>query len=171
MDAIQHELIRLQLENDEAQHAIFLKETDIINTTPSHFVCHINHVILTEPVTCSDGMVMERQVMEDWFLLGQDSNPFTKEKLENLVLVPNAALKKEINDWLMERNRKISRDKIRRGRKIGEGSFKNVYEGVDANGKKIAILEAKSTSHPFLAEADTLLRLGILLLVLCFLLN
>ena len=62
----------------------------------------------------------------------------------------------------MERNKKISRDKIRRGRKIGEGSFKNVYEGFDENGKKIAILEAKSTNQPFLAEADTLLRLGIL---------
>ena len=43
------------------------------------------------------------------------------------------------------------------------------HEGFDKNGKKIAILEAKSTNQPFLAEADTLLRLGILLLVLCFL--
>ena len=157
---LKNEMIRLHLENDVAQQQLFLQEVDKANKTPSSFVCPVQQVIMTDPVTCADGMVMERRILEDWFGLGQDTNPVTKTKLENLQLIPNIFLQKEINDWLTLRVKKIPRDSLKKIRKIGEGSFKNVYEGSDGAGRKIAILEAKSLSQPFEVEAETLLRMG-----------
>jgi hypothetical protein len=57
------------------------------------YLCPLTHQVMKDPVICSDGYTYERAAIESWFAQGHNTSPLTRNRLENLNLVPNNALK------------------------------------------------------------------------------
>ncbi|XP_035685696.1 MAM and LDL-receptor class A domain-containing protein 1-like [Branchiostoma floridae] len=65
---------------------------------PHRFICPFTKSIMVEPVTASDGYTYDRTEIEGWLIRNQTS-PSTNQKLTDFTLVPNLALKAEIDKY------------------------------------------------------------------------
>lgn len=63
---------------------------------PSYLVCSISCQVFRDPVVCMDGHTYERECIERW-LQEHDSSPMTNLPLPSKVVVPNRALRQEID--------------------------------------------------------------------------
>jgi len=64
---------------------------------PDAFQCPITGELMRDPVMCSDGHTYEREAIEEWFR-HSDQSPLTGAALQTLVLTPNFAVKKAIEE-------------------------------------------------------------------------
>ena len=62
---------------------------------PKEFLCPISWDIMTDPVTCGDGIVYNRSNIAKW-LEEHDTSPVTNERLRSKELIPNEELKRSI---------------------------------------------------------------------------
>ncbi|PKI53884.1 hypothetical protein CRG98_025678, partial [Punica granatum] len=63
------------------------------------FYCPITLDVMVDPVETSSGMTFERQAIEKWFALGNNTCPLTQIPIENTVLRPNKNLRQSIEEW------------------------------------------------------------------------
>merc|ERR1712054_114449 len=66
-----------------------------IDQVPSQLVCPITSEVFRDPVVCQDGHTYERVAIERW-LASHDTSPMTNGILPSKVLVPNLALRHQI---------------------------------------------------------------------------
>ncbi|KAL5813916.1 hypothetical protein ACOSQ4_024557 [Xanthoceras sorbifolium] len=66
---------------------------------PQDFRCPISLELMTDPVTVSTGQTYDRSSIQKWLKAGNMMCPKTGEKLTNSELVPNASLKKLIQQF------------------------------------------------------------------------
>lgn len=66
---------------------------------PPKFRCPLTKELFQDPVISCDGITYERLAIEAHFNAGNDTNPITGQKLDNLTLVPDTALKAQIEDY------------------------------------------------------------------------
>ena len=64
---------------------------------PDEFLCPITREVMNEPVVCSDGHTYELQSIQQW-LRTHRTSPKTNSVLPNKNLIPNHALRSQIND-------------------------------------------------------------------------
>ncbi|XP_019164063.1 PREDICTED: U-box domain-containing protein 18-like [Ipomoea nil] len=102
------------------------RNDDVIRSlNPEDFRCPITLELMTDPVTLSTGHTYDRSSILKWFKAGNHTCPITGERLINIDLVPNLALKQIIRQYCNEngipfpesvsRNRDVIRS-------IGKGS-------------------------------------------------
>eukprot|EP00656_Telonema_subtile_P010451 TRINITY_DN1503_c0_g3_i2.p1 TRINITY_DN1503_c0_g3~~TRINITY_DN1503_c0_g3_i2.p1 ORF type:complete len:700 (-),score=209.77 TRINITY_DN1503_c0_g3_i2:833-2932(-) len=72
-----------------------IQHTMLPEDTPEHLHCPISCMVFHDPVLAMDGFSYERQHIEDW-LLKHDSSPMTGDTLLNKMVVPNQALRQEL---------------------------------------------------------------------------
>ena len=63
---------------------------------PEHFLCSITLEVMEDPVQTCDGMSFERSAITEW-LRKHDTSPMTNMKLPNKTIVPNLALRQELD--------------------------------------------------------------------------
>lgn len=63
------------------------------------FYCPITLDVMVDPVEMSSGMTFERQAIQKWFALGNNTCPLTQIPIENTVLRPNKNLRQSIEEW------------------------------------------------------------------------
>ncbi|CAK7346355.1 unnamed protein product [Dovyalis caffra] len=66
---------------------------------PSEFECPISRRLMHDPVIIESGKTYERVWIEKWFSEGHETCPITNNRLENLSLTPNFAMKGLISKW------------------------------------------------------------------------
>ncbi|KAF8703752.1 hypothetical protein HU200_031841 [Digitaria exilis] len=69
---------------------------------PVDFRCPISLELMRDPVVASSGQTYDRESIARWFGSGKSTCPKTGQKLANLELVPNKALKTLIARWCRE---------------------------------------------------------------------
>lgn len=72
---------------------------DALAQAPSAFFCPISMELMTDPVVLPTGHTYERICIERWFRSGERSCPNTGSTLEQLVAMPNVALRQAIQVW------------------------------------------------------------------------
>ncbi|KAG9390664.1 U-box domain [Carpediemonas membranifera] len=70
-----------------------------LRVPPAEFVCPIAHTVMTDPVVAADGQTYQRGAITE-HLLNSVVSPVTMEKMGSKLLFANAALKKQIDDFL-----------------------------------------------------------------------
>jgi len=65
---------------------------------PSAFICAITSEMMSDPVVTCDGQTYERSAIERW-LQDHQTSPRTNAWLDNKVLIPNVALRQQIDDF------------------------------------------------------------------------
>mmetsp|Transcript_45874 Transcript_45874/g.93880 ORF Transcript_45874/g.93880 Transcript_45874/m.93880 type:complete len:283 (+) Transcript_45874:91-939(+) len=70
--------------------------------TPESFVCPISMELMVDPVAASDGHTYDRDDIERW-LIKHNTSPLTNEELASKELVPDAALKQQIAEYVQMR--------------------------------------------------------------------
>ncbi|XP_010925800.1 U-box domain-containing protein 21-like [Elaeis guineensis] len=66
---------------------------------PTHFRCPISLELMKDPVTASTGITYDRQSIETWIELGNQTCPVTNQALKSQDLIPNHSLRRMIQDW------------------------------------------------------------------------
>ena len=69
---------------------------------PGDFFCPISHEVMADPVITADGHSYERSCIAMWFALGNSTSPVTNAALESRSLMPNHALRKAIESFLVD---------------------------------------------------------------------
>eukprot|EP01129_Flabellula_baltica_P013675 TRINITY_DN639_c0_g1_i1.p1 TRINITY_DN639_c0_g1~~TRINITY_DN639_c0_g1_i1.p1 ORF type:complete len:692 (-),score=158.54 TRINITY_DN639_c0_g1_i1:21-2096(-) len=69
---------------------------------PEIFTCPISADIMRDPVIAQDGHTYERESITAW-LEQNSSSPMTREAMDRSVLIPNRALKSQIEEYLAEK--------------------------------------------------------------------
>ncbi|XP_008812599.1 U-box domain-containing protein 21-like [Phoenix dactylifera] len=82
----------------------FIKRNPIKNLStelsiPTHFRCPISLELMKDPVTAPTGITYDRQNIETWLKLGNQTCPVTNQALKNEDLIPNHSLRRMIQDW------------------------------------------------------------------------
>ena len=67
--------------------------------TPPAFVCPLTRTIMADPHLTVTGDSFEYQAIRRWFAKGHRTHPITKERFKSLDLIPNKALKQQIQEW------------------------------------------------------------------------
>ncbi|XP_037497617.1 U-box domain-containing protein 5 [Jatropha curcas] len=90
-----------QTEGGLAQHEEHKSQTDnsAAPEPPPEFKCPISMRLMYDPVIIASGKTYERVWIEKWFSEGNDECPMTHVRLENLLLIPNVAMKGLISKW------------------------------------------------------------------------
>ena len=65
---------------------------------PADFVCPITHMLMKDPVVHVDGMLYEREAIEQW-LTQHTTSPLTNAPLTSASLLPNLALRSAIMQY------------------------------------------------------------------------
>ena len=65
---------------------------------PHEFRCPITQEVMLDPVVCADGHTYERGAIRTW-LRSKSTSPKTNERLKSKDLLPNHALRSQIQDW------------------------------------------------------------------------
>lgn len=79
------------------------RNDDVIRSlNPDDFKCPITLELMTDPVTLATGHTYDRSSILKWFKAGNHTCPMTGERLINIELVPNLALKKIIRQYCNE---------------------------------------------------------------------
>ena len=94
------------LEKELAEHRAELQRLRISTAElPEDMCCAITCELMKEPYLCvGDSHTYERVAIEQWFATGARTSPTTNERLDNLTLVPNHAMRRLITA-LLERRR------------------------------------------------------------------
>ena len=97
------------LEKELAEHRAELQRLRISTAElPADMCCSITCELMKEPYLCvGDSHTYERVAIEQWFATGARTSPTTNERLDNLTLVPNHAMRRLILA-LLERRRDAS---------------------------------------------------------------
>ncbi|CAH0379004.1 unnamed protein product [Pelagomonas calceolata] len=97
------------LEKELAEHRAELQRLRISTAElPEDMCCSITCELMKEPYLCvGDSHTYERVAIEQWFATGARTSPTTNERLDNLTLVPNHAMRRLILA-LLERRRDAS---------------------------------------------------------------
>lgn len=66
---------------------------------PTHFRCPISLELMKDPVTASTGITYDRQNIETWIELGNQTCPVTNQAIKSEDLIPNHSLRRMIQDW------------------------------------------------------------------------
>lgn len=67
---------------------------------PTHFRCPISLELMKDPVTASTGITYDRQSIETWLELGNQTCPVSNQELKSEdLLIPNHSLRRMIQDW------------------------------------------------------------------------
>ncbi|KAJ8763042.1 hypothetical protein K2173_023247 [Erythroxylum novogranatense] len=69
---------------------------------PTHFRCPISLELMKDPVTLSTGITYDRESIEKWIDLGNQTCPVTNMVLRNFDQIPNHSLRRMIQDWCSE---------------------------------------------------------------------
>jgi ubiquitin conjugation factor E4 B len=85
-------------------HAAAEEEEADLGDVPDAFLDPIMCTLMTDPVLLPSGDTMDRANITR-HLLTDETNPFTRQPLKASDLVPNEALKAEIETWVSERKR------------------------------------------------------------------
>ena len=67
-------------------------------SVPSAFICAITSEIMLDPVVTTDGQTYERTAIERW-LVDHRTSPRTNARLASKDLIPNVALRQQIDDF------------------------------------------------------------------------
>lgn len=78
---------------------------------PTHFRCPISLNLMKDPVTASTGITYDRQSIETWLELGNQTCPVTNNVLKSEELIPNHSLRMMIQDWCVA-NRSLGFERI-----------------------------------------------------------
>jgi hypothetical protein len=78
---------------------LLVADKQMQNTAPDCFLCPITTDIMREPMVASDGFSYERDAIEAW-LARSDRSPMTNDVLTSRALIPNAALRSAIFEFL-----------------------------------------------------------------------
>ena len=66
---------------------------------PAELVCPISHEVMRDPVVAEDGHSYERSEIETWFAAGHGTSPRTRQRMTELRLVPNLALRAQVDEY------------------------------------------------------------------------
>lgn len=77
----------------------FLQNKGISLHLPDDFKCPITQEVMKEPIVASDGFSYEKSALMQLFKNGNKKSPLTRERLNDMILVPNTNLKKRIRDY------------------------------------------------------------------------
>jgi TPR repeat protein len=80
----------------------FFVPSDVEMEFEGHNLCPITHLLFRDPVLTCDGQTYEREAIEAWFAKGNISSPNTNLPLKNKKLIPNHAVKQEINSLMIK---------------------------------------------------------------------
>ena len=78
-----------------------LPESSTAALPPPAYVCPITQELMNDPVTTLDGHTFERAAIEHWFETN-DASPRTGKLLRNKLLIPNIALREQIEIFRIE---------------------------------------------------------------------
>lgn len=73
-------------------------------SVPEEYVCPISLSVMKDPVMSKDGKNFEKRAIMDWLNRGHVNCPLTRQPLKPSLLVPNANLKMNIQQWRKENN-------------------------------------------------------------------
>ena len=95
------------ISKQEANNKTLLRDMEGINEVLDRnvnelFVCPITREVMTDPVVCADGHSYEREAIETW-LGSHNSSPKTNARLANRTLIPNHALRAQIENSVQSR--------------------------------------------------------------------
>ncbi|KAG9135850.1 hypothetical protein Leryth_002558 [Lithospermum erythrorhizon] len=76
-------------------------------TIPVDFCCPLSLELMTDPVIVSSGQTYDRAFIQEWFDLGLDVCPKTRQPLGHATLVPNYIVKGFIAGWCLSNNVKF----------------------------------------------------------------
>merc|ERR1712036_155349 len=84
----------LKIYQDDA----LLEKSNIVQKIRGDFLCPINKEVMANPVFAADGYTYEKEAIEKW-LVRSDKSPMTNLPLDDMVLIPNYAIKSMIENW------------------------------------------------------------------------
>lgn len=67
---------------------------------PAAFIDPITQEIMQDPVVTSAGQTYDREPIKKWFALGNQTDPLTNVELSDLTLIPNHALRSQIQSYI-----------------------------------------------------------------------
>ncbi len=70
-----------------------------MSSPPSSFLCPLTRTTMSDPVSDHEGHSFDRATILQWLRSHPGRNPCSKNPLAEKDLVPNIALKKEIDGW------------------------------------------------------------------------
>ncbi|XP_027100000.1 U-box domain-containing protein 11-like [Coffea arabica] len=111
---------------------------------PDDFLCPISLELMRDPVIVATGQTYERSYIQRWIDCGNTTCPKTQQKLENLKLTPNYALRSLISQWCTEHNVEQP-TALTNGRiKKSDGSFRDVSGDIAAIEALVRKLSSRS---------------------------
>mmetsp|Transcript_22878 Transcript_22878/g.44627 ORF Transcript_22878/g.44627 Transcript_22878/m.44627 type:complete len:299 (-) Transcript_22878:75-971(-) len=67
---------------------------------PVHFLCPISQDMMENPTINEAGQTYEYESIVDWYAMGKRTDPLTRKAIQSVqVLIPNHALKSQIQEW------------------------------------------------------------------------
>ena len=92
---------------------------------PHSFRCPITQDVMTNPVAAVDGSVYQREAIETWFRTGRRTSPVTNLQLPSLVVTPESALRRAIEEYVALRPELVRPERDRRSYQEWLGSQSN----------------------------------------------
>lgn len=121
---------------------------------PDDFLCPISLELMRDPVIVATGQTYERSYIQRWIDCGNTTCPKTQQKLENLKLTPNYALRSLISQWCAEHNVEQP-TALTNGRiKKSDGSFRDVSGDIAAIEALVRKLSSRSIEERRAAVAE-----------------
>ncbi|CAI9096714.1 OLC1v1032917C2 [Oldenlandia corymbosa var. corymbosa] len=121
---------------------------------PDDFKCPISLELMRDPVIVATGQTYERSYIQRWIDCGNTTCPKTQQKLENLKLTPNYALRSLISQWCTKHNIEQP-TAITNGRiKKSDGSFRDVSGDIAAIEAIVQKLSSRSVEERRAAVAE-----------------
>ena len=116
-------------------------DDDDPDSPPSNFICPLTLEIMSDPLmTCKNHLNFERSAIVEWLNRGNTTCPLTREPLSYGKLVPNAALRLQIEQWKRDHGIPVEKLKSKRekwneeqGGKISFYNDMDNYDDEDAN--------------------------------------
>ena len=109
------------------------EDDDDPDSPPSNFICPLTLEIMSDPLmTCKNHLNFERSAIVEWLNRGNTTCPLTREPLSYSKLVPNAALRLQIEQWKRDHGIPVERLKSKREKWNEEQGGKiSFYHGTD----------------------------------------
>ena len=100
--------------------------------TPAHFICAMTGEVMKDPVSLKEtGETFNRTAIESWFAKGKRSCPKTGKMLRNTELIPNAAVRKEMEEEYDKLNQRALEEAVKRLTEEGEAAAKDDGERME----------------------------------------
>ncbi|KAL5212651.1 hypothetical protein ABZP36_023498 [Zizania latifolia] len=121
------------------------KKSDSV-AIPEDFRCPISLELMRDPVIVSTGQTYERAFIQRWIDCGNRTCPKTQQKLQNLTLTPNYALRSLILQWCEEKGIKLPTRSKNDGSSIEVGGERVAIETLVRNLSSCSLDERKSAA-------------------------